>query len=69
MVPKKIVGQDEPSMEIHLLNFSGDLYGREVTIKVYKKIRDTKDFNDFESLKIQIEMDVKQVKQFFKEDR
>lgn len=63
--PKKIVGIAEPTLEVFLLNFKGDLYGREVTIKVYRKIRDTIDFEDFESLKKQIGSDIEEIKKIF----
>jgi riboflavin kinase/FMN adenylyltransferase len=63
--PKRIVHISKPVLEIYLLNFKGDLYGREVTIKVYRKIRDTIDFENFKSLRKQIECDVEAVKKFF----
>lgn len=56
--PRKILGIDEPCLEVHLLDFSGDLYGQEVTIDVYQKIRDTRSFDSMESLKRQIRLDV-----------
>lgn len=60
--PKSVVGNPEPSLEVHLLDFSADLYGREVAIEVLEKIRDVKSFESMETLKRQIRYDVEYVK-------
>jgi len=59
--PRKLLGIDHPTLEIHLLDFSGDLYDETVQIDVYNKIRDVKAFENFESLQAQIENDARQV--------
>lgn len=59
--PRVVLGIDHPTLEVHLLDFSGDLYDETVHIDVYNKIRDVQMFDDLESLKIQIEKDVEQV--------
>lgn len=38
-------------LEAHLFDFSGNLYGKEITVSLVKKIRDTKSFADDESLR------------------
>lgn len=60
--PRKVLGLMEPSLEVHLLDFSDDLYGQEVKIEVFEKIRDTKDFDDMDALKRQIRFDVDAVR-------
>lgn len=45
------------SIEAHLLNFDQDLYGQEMTLSLYKKLRDEKKFNGVEELKAQIAAD------------
>ncbi|MFO0780610.1 MAG: riboflavin kinase [Candidatus Gracilibacteria bacterium] len=60
--PRKVLSLMEPSLEVHLLDFSGDLYGQKVTIEVLEKIRDTKDFEDMDALKRQIRFDVDAVR-------
>ena len=60
--PRKVMGLMEPSLEVHLLDFSGDLYGQMVKIDVIEKIRDTKDFDDPDALKRQIRYDVDAVR-------
>ena len=46
------------SIETHLLDFSGDLYGQNLEISFVKKIRDEKKFNSVDELKAQIREDV-----------
>jgi riboflavin kinase/FMN adenylyltransferase len=60
--PKSIGGSDETTLEIHLLDFSGDLYGRQVKVEVFGKIRDVRTFDNTESLKRQIRLDVESVR-------
>ncbi len=60
--PRKVLGLMEPSLEVHLLDFSGDLYGQKVKIDVFEKIRDTKDFDDMDAMKRQIRFDVDAVR-------
>lgn len=55
--------QLQPALEVHILDFSADLYGHEVKVEIFEKIRDTQDFPDFESLKKQIGRDVEAVRQ------
>lgn len=58
---RTVFGDTHPTLEVHLLDFSGDLYDETVHIDVYNKIRDAMSFDDLESLKAQIEQDVEQV--------
>ncbi len=60
--PRKVLNLMEPTLEVHLLDFSGDLYGSEVKIEVFEKIRDTQDFENMEVLKKQIRLDTETVK-------
>ena len=45
-------------VEVHLLDFSGDLYGRELEITFAAKLRDEKKFASLDELKAQISRDV-----------
>jgi len=45
-------------LEVHILDFSGDIYGREITLFLVSKIRAEKRFESLEALKAQIEKDV-----------
>ncbi len=52
-------------LEAHLLDFSADLYGWNVTIRLLKKIREYKRFKDDESLKRAIADDVASARRYF----
>jgi|WetSurMetagenome_2_1015567.scaffolds.fasta_scaffold38166_2 FAD synthase len=60
--PKATMGITEPSLEVHLLDFSGDIYGQSVKIEVIEKIRDVKGFDTLEALKKQLRLDVDHVR-------
>jgi riboflavin kinase/FMN adenylyltransferase len=51
-----------PQMEIFLLDFEGELYGREVQVEIVQKIRAIQKFESTEALIEQIEKDVKEVR-------
>ena len=50
----------EPVAEIHILNFDGDLYGKNISVEVLKQIRGEKKFGSLDELKAQIKEDIKQ---------
>jgi riboflavin kinase/FMN adenylyltransferase len=45
-------------LEVHLLDFSGDLYGQELEITFTPKLRDEQKFSSLEELKAQIARDI-----------
>lgn len=51
-------------IEVHLLNFSGDLYGKTLTIRFMKRIRQEEHFANIDALVEQIGRDKEQVKSF-----
>jgi riboflavin kinase / FMN adenylyltransferase len=53
-------------LEAHLLDFSGDLYGKEISVELVKKIREGKAFANDESLRAAIADDVQRVRMYFK---
>jgi riboflavin kinase/FMN adenylyltransferase len=52
-------------LEAHILNFSDNLYGITIECALIKKIREHAVFTDDDSLRIQIEKDVEEVRGFF----
>lgn len=51
--------------EIHLLDFSGDLYGKFLEVEVGEKLRDSKKFDNEEDLKKQIADDVEKIRSLY----
>ncbi len=60
--PISIFGIVKPTLEVHLIDFHGDLYNKKVKIEILKKIRDNMDFADTDALKKQIERDILDIK-------
>lgn len=56
-------------LEAHLLDFSGDLYGKEISIELFEKIRESGNFSNDTELKEAIENDVKRVREYFGRDK
>ncbi len=54
-------GEGKKMVETHLLNYKGDLYGKEIRVEFVQKLRDEQRFPSPEELKIQIEKDVQEV--------
>ena len=46
-------------MEVHIPNFNEDLYGKNIRVEIFSKIRDEKKFNNIDELKAQINEDIK----------
>lgn len=53
-------------VEVYLLNFRGSLYGKELVVKVYKKLRGIIRYSSEAALKKRIRRDIQQVKKYFK---
>ena len=54
-------------VEVHLLDFSGDLYGSEMEVAFFGRIRGEQTFDGLEALKHQIEKDVKRARELLLE--
>jgi len=52
-------------VEAHLLDFSGDLYGRDLPLLFLKYLRPDQKFDNFEALKAQVQLDCHQARQDF----
>ena len=62
-------GGGEVTVESHLPGFSGDLYGKKMTVRFMERIRDEKRFENAEELSRQIDKDVSFAREYFsKED-
>ena len=59
-----VSGEKKIYLEVHILNFSDDLYGKHVRVNFLKKIRDEFHFPTIEALKSQIKLDILATKDF-----
>ena len=60
-----VAGTPEPSLEVHIFDFSDDLYGKRLTIEFCQKIREEKKFNGLDELKAAIANDMQVARNFF----
>lgn len=49
-------------LEVHILDFEGDLYGQKIVVELAKKIRDSRRFESAEALKEQIALDIVRIR-------
>jgi riboflavin kinase / FMN adenylyltransferase len=53
----------ERRLEVHLLDFAGDLYGQEIEIEFLDRIREERKFASVDQLKEQIQLDLAAARQ------
>jgi len=53
-----VAGDGSPHLEVHLLDFAGDLYGQRLTVEFHHKLRDEQRLASMEALKTAIDADV-----------
>ena len=61
-------GEGGKTVETHLIQYKGDLYGKEIMVEFVQKLRDEQRFPSSEELKIQIEKDVREVEAILAND-
>jgi riboflavin kinase/FMN adenylyltransferase len=49
----------DQTIEVHILDFSGEIYAEEITVKFIDKLRDEKQFKDLQELQNQLKEDEK----------
>lgn len=55
-------GIQRPTLEVHLIDFSGDLYGSQVEVRFLRRLRDTVRFDTPEALQVQLQHDLEQAR-------
>jgi len=60
-------GGENKSIEVHLLGFNDDLYGEEIRVSFFSRIRDEVKFKNIEELKSQLDRDKLQIQNYFSE--
>lgn len=56
--PNPTFGEDARKIEVHLLDFTGDLYGKELRVTFVKRLRDVRPFGGVNELVEQLKRDV-----------
>ena len=54
-------GEHSQTLEVHILDYEGDLYGKEITVEFIERLRDERRFENEEELKRQLEEDALRV--------
>ncbi len=62
------VGGKNITVEVHILDFSGDLYDKQIELVFYKYLRDEKKFDTKDELKHQLDQDKTNVESYFKDN-
>jgi len=52
-------------LEVHLFDFSGDLYGKLVRVEFLQRLREERHYDSLEALTAQIDLDARQARDFF----
>jgi riboflavin kinase/FMN adenylyltransferase len=61
-------GEGGKTVETHLLNYKGDLYGKDMRLEFVRKLRDEQRFPSSKELKAQIEKDVREIETILAKD-
>ncbi len=62
---KPTLSDNIPTIEVHLFDFSEDIYGQKVQVNVIERLREEQKFESLEALKSQLEIDKKNTIQYF----
>jgi len=61
--PNPTFGENLRKVEIHLIGFQGDLYGKPLTVDFLERLRDTRPFKSVTELVEQLQRDIEQARQ------
>ena len=64
---KPTFGDEKPSVETFILDFDGDIYGKNIKLAFYQRLRGISDFGSAEGLAAQLERDVARIREIFAE--
>ena len=56
----------EPLLEVYLFDFSGELYGRHISVDFIARLRDELKFEDLEAMKAQMDLDARQAREILR---
>ena len=61
-----VSGSVKALLEVHLLDFSASLYGAKIRVEFHRRLRDEKKFQSLEELRAQLQRDIEQARDYFK---
>jgi riboflavin kinase/FMN adenylyltransferase len=67
--PNPTFGEQQRKLEIHLIDFDGDLYGQKLDVTFLKRLRETRSFAGLEDLVRQLRNDVADARRIVAEDQ
>lgn len=65
---KPTFGDERPSVETFILDFGGDIYGKEIKLAFYKRLRDIEKFSSAAALAAQLDTDMSKIRNYFAEE-
>jgi len=65
--PNPTFAEQEHKIEIHLIGHNGDLYGQELSVDLFAACRSIQQFDSAESLKLQLEKDIRHIRGLFQQ--
>lgn len=65
----KTFNENDYKLESYILDFDKEIYGKEVTVKLYKKLRNNEKYENVEELIKQIEKDIVDTRNYFTSPR
>jgi riboflavin kinase/FMN adenylyltransferase len=66
-VKPTVTAEPVPSLEVHLFDFAGDIYGRQLQVQFLHKLRNETKFSSLDALKYQIALDLQQARQLLQQ--
>ena len=60
--PNPTFGEHAQKVEVHLIGFTGDVYGKTMCLEFVTRLRDTKPFKNVDELIVQLRLDIEQAK-------
>lgn len=67
--PTLTKNKDNKILEVHIIDFNGNIYNRNLQVRFIERVRDEKEFSGLKELKDQLEKDKQKIKELFSKYR